>query len=83
MEALYIIVWFLGGILTAAYLIVTDLRGKEFNENYFSTEVFFCTLIVIAFGLISAVILIGSEVHEKKAISKILYKLANIGYNKN
>lgn len=37
-EEIISISWFLIGLITGTIMILLDMRGKEFDEDYFSSE---------------------------------------------
>lgn len=88
---LFIISWLLCGILSAFIVVVYDLRGEKYNANYFD-DIFFIFLIMCLGGYVSVIvitpilIMIRCEKHKtsvKNDIYKFIYKIANIGLNKN
>ena len=38
-ENIIIISWFLIGLITGTIIILLDMRGEEFDEDYFSSEI--------------------------------------------
>ena len=82
---LFFISWFLVGVFSLVFFCINDMRGKEFNPNYFDHDDGLC-FFMIFFGYISFIIvcifLVYEKVYENKLLSKLIYKIANIGVKK-
>ena len=52
---LFLISWFLVGFLSIVFACIKDMRGKEFDPNYFNEDIG-VILFLIAFGYISVII---------------------------
>ena len=75
---LFIISWVLVGFLSVILIYIDDIRGKEFDPNYFKdSEGFYLGLIL--FGYISMIIFVFYYICDKKLFIKLIYKIANIG----
>lgn len=87
----FVISWLLCGILSSFIIVVCELRGEKYDTSYFE-DIFPNVLIVCLGGYVSALvaipvsIVIRCEKHKtsvKNDIYKFVYKIANIGLNKN
>lgn len=74
--------WFIVGFIGMIFSHLHDMRGEEFDENYFNKECVFVSIVMFLFGFIFPIILLFIWIHKKRAITKILYKIANIGISK-
>lgn len=79
---------FFVGLITAICIITHDMRGEEFDPNFFEVEVVFATAIVISGGYLAPLILwiacLSSESRVRKhRITKLIHKLSNIGFKKD
>lgn len=67
-------------------MILEDMRGKEYDENYFTGECkTFCGITVVLGYLTLYLVIVYYIVkifQKNKPITKILYKIANIKNNK-
>lgn len=84
MIGLFIISWFLVGLLTFLFVCIFDMKDKEFDENYFKFEDIGVYLIVICVGYVSALILlcvyifdILKEKRFEEKVARWIYDLAN------
>ena len=79
---LFLISWFITGLVGAILGIASDIRGYEYDEDYFDGEAI-CAIIVITIagylGLIFTIIFI---LHKRCAFSRLIYNIANIGIKK-
>ena len=82
-EEIIIISWFLIGIITGTIMILLDMRGEEFDEDYFSLENIAVYLGSILFGCITMFIFIGVCIYNHRPFTKFMYWLANIGIKKD
>ena len=82
----FLILWFLAGFITVFGIWITDMRNKDYDENYFNTNAVYGSLIVIFFGFISAAVALSTlfyvSVKDKKYFTRFIYKIANIGVKK-
>ena len=59
------------------------MRGKEYDEDYFSEECNFLIMIVMTIlGFFSLLIVLFFIVDKKVDFKKLIYKIANIGIKK-
>lgn len=83
---LFIISWFLCGLLVCLILTVYDLRGREYNPNYFNSNFWLLFLGITISGYMSAIIMaviaFKKKILDKFEIGKIIHKIANIGVRK-
>lgn len=63
-------------------MILLDMRGEEFDEDYFSLENISVYLGSILFGCITMFIFIGVCIYNHRPFTKFMYWLANIGIKK-
>lgn len=88
---LFIISWFLCGLLVCLILTAYDLRGEEYNPNYFDYDFWFSFLGFAISGYMSVVIVavfvfkekVLDKVFDKIEPGKIIYKITNIGAKKS
>ena len=78
-ELQFIISWFVAGLISIIIVWILELRGKEFDENYFSREHVIVSLVMIIFGYMSFVIIYAALTQDKKYFTRFIYKIANIG----
>lgn len=81
---------FLVGFLCAMGVVITDLRGAEYDENYFGDDGGFVFLILIAFGYFTPLLFLiiygclrWNEYGGDKMLTRIIYNIANIGVKKD
>ena len=70
--------WFAVGLISVVLLFAIDLRGEQYNENYFNDK-FAPTLFVFACGYISLIFVILVYNDKNKFLQKLIYKIVNIG----
>ena len=84
---LFIISWLLCGLLVSLILTACDLRGKEYNQNYFDGDFWGALLVVTLLGYANIVVVIvvmfKEKVLDKIEPGKIIYKITNIGIKKS
>lgn len=74
--------WLVVGFIGMIYTHLCDLRGKEFDENYFDKECIELSIIMIFLGYFMPIILFIIWCKDYKPFTKLLYSIANIGTNK-
>lgn len=75
--------WFGLGFLTALLLVLTDMRNKEYDADYFKdNDNSFTFFITVLFGYISFVLCLMYFIFQFKLFTKFCYWLANIGTKK-
>lgn len=84
---LFIISWLLCGLLVSLILTAYDLRGKEYNQNYFDGDFWFSFLVITLLGytniVIVTVVMFKEKALEKFEPERIIYKITNIGVEKS
>lgn len=84
---LFIISWLLCGLLVSLILTACDLRGKEYNQNYFDGDFWIAflgfTISGYASVIIVAVVMFKEKVLDKIELGRIIYKITNIGVKKS
>lgn len=88
---LFIISWFLCGLLVSLILTAYDLRGNKYNPNYFDYDFWVSFLGFTIAGYISVIIAavvmfkekVFDKVFDKIEPGKIIYKITNIGVKKS
>lgn len=70
--------WFVVGLISVIFAYVIDLRGEEYDENYFNDK-FGITLFVFVCGYLSVILVIFAYNNKKKFLQKLIYRIANIG----
>lgn len=86
---LFIITWLLCGLLISLILTACDLRGKEYNQNYFDGD-FWITFLGFTISGYASVVAVIITIFVEKTLGcllkfepgKIIYKIANIGVKK-
>ena len=51
-ELQFIISWFVAGLISIIIVWILELRGKEFDENYFSREHVIVSIVMIIFAIL-------------------------------
>lgn len=81
---------FLVGFLFTIGIILWELRGTEFDENFFTKEDFVAIVFLIMFGYITPLAFLIYFMFEawikyggKKKLTRIIYNIANIGVKKD
>lgn len=84
---LFIVSWLLCGLLVSLVLTAYDLRGNEYNPNYFNHDFWVSFLGFTVAGYISviivAVVMFKEKVFDKIEPGKIIHKITNIGVKKS
>lgn len=84
---LFIISWLLCGLLVSLILTAYDLRGNEYNPNYFGYDFWVSFLMIILLGYANIVVVIvvmfKEKVLDKIELERIIYKITNIGVKKS
>lgn len=84
---LFIILWLLCGLLVSLILTAYDLRGNEYNPNYFDYDFWVSFLMIILLGYANIVVVIvvmfKEKVLDKIELERIIYKITNIGVKKS
>lgn len=88
----WILLWLLLGVSSLVIVFINDMRGQEYDPDYFKFYDgfdYFYFLIVTIIGPISLIIVFVLIVYEKyqkyidydpeKSITRLLYNLANLG----
>ena len=78
-EIIFITTWFGSGFLIMFGGWIVDMRGEEFDKNYFSVENVLLSLVILLFGYISLIIACYIFCNNKKPFTRFMYKIANIG----
>lgn len=79
----FFISWFIVGLICVMTICVSDLRGKEFNPDYFDGSTVYIFIFLITFGYISIFITYYLFASEKKYFTRLIYKICNIGVKKD
>lgn len=87
---IFLISWPLVGLLTIIIMALYDMRGAEFDENYFSEMSGDDIGMFMLLGYFMPLIFIGcclfewwEEYENKHLITKLFYNVANIGVKKD
>lgn len=87
---LFIISWLLCGLLVSLILTAYDLRGNEYNSNYFDYDFWVSFLMIILLGyanivvvIVVIVVIFKETVLDKIELGRIIYKITNIGVKKS
>ena len=79
----FLISWFVVGLICVMTICVSDMRGKEFDPDYFNTPMISMFIILIILGYISIFITYYLFASEKKYFTRLIYKICNIGVKKD
>lgn len=77
---LFLSSWILSGFIAFVYMLTVDLRGEEYDPEYFDKDLLYCFLTALLLGYLTPVFLLIDSQIEKQSLQKFIYKLANIGY---
>ena len=77
-----LISWLIVGLISTIGAWILELRGSEYDENYFDKEHIYTSFLLIVLGYISPIIICVAITEEKKYFTKFVYKIANIGLKK-
>lgn len=77
---LFLSSWVLAGFIAFIYMLVGDLRGEEYDPEYFDKDLLIVLFQAILLGYLTPVFLLIVNQIEKQSLQKLIYKLANIGY---
>lgn len=84
---LFIVSWLLCGLLVSLVLTAYDLRGNEYNPDYFDHDFWVMFLMFALFGYTNIVIVViamfKEKVFDKIEPGKIIHKITNIGVKKS
>lgn len=78
----FLISWFVVGLICVMVICVSDMRGEEFDPDYFNAPMVTMFIILIIFGYISIFITYYLFASEKKYFTRLIYKICNIGVKK-
>lgn len=79
----FLISWFVLGLICVMIICVSDMRGQEFDEDYFDAPIVTMFIILIMLGYISIFITYYLFASEKKYFTRLIYKICNIGVKRN
>ena len=75
--------WFAIGFICMFIMWISEMRGKEFNPDFFDEEgTAFVSLMLFLCGYISLILILSFYIEEKNIFTKLVYKIANIGIKK-
>lgn len=80
---LWIASWFVVGLISVMIIWISDMRGKEFDENYFEEGSILAFMVLVIFGYVSPFIVYYVFTSEKKYFTRLIYKICNIGIKKD
>ena len=76
----FLISWLVVGIISLIGSWILELRGSDYDENYFDKEHIYVSFLLIVLGYLSPLIICMAITSEKKYFTKFVYKVANIGF---
>lgn len=80
---LFIISWFFAGFISVIWNWFYEMRGEEFNPDYFDIGVIGLSFLFFILGYISLILsYFILYANQNKPFTKLIYKLANIGIDK-
>lgn len=80
---LFLSSWVLSGFIAYVYVLIVDLRGEEYDPEYFDKDLLLCLLYSLLLGYLTPLLLLINNQIEKQSLQKFIYKLANIGYKED
>lgn len=81
-ELQFIISWFVAGLISVIVIWILELRGTEFDGDYFDKEHVTVSILLFLLGYISFVIMYAALTQDKKYFTRFIHKIANIGIKK-
>ena len=81
-ELQFIISWFVVGLISVIVIWILELRGTEFNGDYFDKEHVTVSILLFLLGYISFIIMYAALTQDKKYFTRFIHKIANIGVKK-
>ena len=81
-ELQFIISWFVVGLVSVIVIWILELRGTEFNGDYFDKEHVTVSILMFLLGYLSFVIMYAALTQDKKYFTRFMHKIANIGVKK-
>lgn len=89
MKILFIITWFVIGLVVSLYVLMSCYRGQSYDfvkEDVKGIDDFLLIILILGFitigGYISGVITMIFLIQKKELYIKLIYKIANIGIRK-
>lgn len=82
MTILLIISWLVVGFISMVFTWLCDMRGAEFNKNYFDKDCIMLSFFILIWGYASLIILCCILISKHINFTKLIYKIANIGVKK-
>lgn len=79
---IYVVLWFIVGLFSAMSVWIYDMRGRPYDGSYFDENCVLISIVMIFFGYLSPIIIIAAIMHSNEFITKLIYKIANIGLKK-
>lgn len=76
---LFVISWFVVGFISMIIVWIADMRGQEYDENFFNKECVGISFLMFFLGYISLILAYCAFTSEKKYFTRFMYKVANIG----
>ena len=77
-----IVIWLIMGVIGTFRIIMEDMRGAQYNPNYFNVEMVLSILVTICLGIITLIYSLfyeneNSVVKKDRRITKFLWNIAN------
>ena len=77
-----IVIWLIMGVIGTFRIIMEDMRGVQYNPNYFNAEMVLSILVTICLGIITLIYSLfyeneNSAVKKERKITKFLWNIAN------
>lgn len=76
----WFISWFIAGFISMIIGHLHDMRGAEFNKNYFNTICILDSFVTIVYGYISLIMILSMFLKERKFFTRLLYEFTCIVY---
>lgn len=87
MIGLVLVGYFLIGFITMSLVIIHDMRGEQYDPNFFDKETIFGAVITFFCGYFAPLLVYiacnqNNPRNRKHLITRLLHKLSNIGIKK-
>ena len=81
----FLISWFITGLISTIIMLIHDFRGTEYNEKDFDGDFAFACFMMTLCGYVGIILIAVNMIDEKtnyKGIGFYIHKLVNIGVKK-
>ncbi|KSV59142.1 hypothetical protein [Acetivibrio ethanolgignens] len=74
-----VVLWFVTGILCTVATWIIDLRGEEYNDEYFDVTQKLNSVQYVLMGPVTLIVVVWKLITRGKTFTEVLYRMANIG----